>query len=61
MEATVNIKELQERWMKFYVNIMVLRSADTKAKVLLEAIQLTSAEYNEKVMEFFEKMEAKSP
>jgi len=59
MTMTLSIKELQEKWMKFYVNIMVLRSNDPKAAALLESIQLKSAEYNEKIMEFFEAMEAK--
>lgn len=57
---TVNIKELQEKWMKFYLNIMVLRSNDPKAAALLQAIQYKSAEYNEKIMKFFETMEAKN-
>jgi len=56
---TVNIKDLQEKWMKFYLNIMVLRSNDSKAIILLEKIQQNSAEYNEKIMKFFEEMEAK--
>lgn len=45
--------------MKFYLNIMVLRSNDPKAVALLEVIQRESAEYNEKIMKFFEEMEAK--
>ena len=57
---TVNIKELQEKWMKFYMNIMVIRSNDPKATTLLQAIQQSSAEYNEKIMKFFEEMEVKA-
>jgi citrate synthase len=54
------MKELQEKWMKFYMNIMVLRSNDPRAIALLETMQRESAEYNEKVMKFFEEMEAKA-
>ena len=60
MSMTLSIKELQEKWMKFYMNIMVLRSNDPKAAALLEAIRQASAEYNEKIMKFFEEMEAKA-
>ena len=59
MSLTLNMKELQEKWMKFYMNIMVLMSNDPKAVVLLDKIKLASAEYNEKIMKFFEEMEAK--
>ena len=59
MSLTLNMKELQEKWMKFYMNIMVLMSNDLKAVVLLDKIKLASAEYNEKIMKFFEEMEAK--
>ena len=58
-KLTLSIKELEEKWLKFYVNIMVLRSNDPKAAALLEAIRLASAEYNEKIVKFFEEMEAK--
>ena len=57
-KLTLSIKELGEKWMKFYLNIMVLRSNDPKAATLLQAIQVASAEYNEKIMTFFEEMEA---
>jgi len=60
MSMTLSIKELQEKWMKFYMNIMVLRSNDPKAAALLEAIRQASAEYNEKIMKFFEEMEVKA-
>lgn len=54
---TVNIKELREKWMKFYLNIMALKSHNVEAKKLCEEIQNESALYNEKIMDFFEKME----
>ena len=60
MTMTVSIKDIQQKWMRFYLNIMVLRSHDPKATALLEAIQQDSAEYNEKIMKFFEEMEAKA-
>lgn len=60
MSMTLSMKELQEKWMKFYMNIMVLRSNDPRAIALLETMQRESAEYNEKVMKFFEEMEAKA-
>ena len=60
MTITLSMKELQEKWIKFYLNIMVLRSNDLKASALLEIIQHESAEYNEKIMKFFEEMEAKT-
>lgn len=60
MTMTLNIKELQEKWMRFYLYIMVLRSNDPKATALLETIQRESAEYNEKVMKFFEEMEVQA-
>jgi len=44
--------------MKLYLNLMALKSNDPKAKLLLEAMQQTSAEYSEKMMAFFEEMEA---
>jgi len=34
-KLTLSIKELGEKWMKFYLNIMVLRSNDPKAATLL--------------------------
>jgi len=58
MTMTLSMKELQEKWMKLYLNIMVLRSNDPKAVALLNAIQLASAEYNEKILKFFEEMGA---
>lgn len=54
--ATLDMKELRERWMRFYMNIIILCSDDPKAKTLLDVIKQQSAEYNEKIMEFFDKM-----
>ena len=55
---TLNIKELREKWMKFYMNIMMLKSHNEQAKKLLEAIKQSSAEYNEKITQFLDDMEA---
>jgi len=60
MTITLYIKELQEKWMRFYMNIMLLRSNDPKATALLEAMQQASVEFNEKAMKFFGEMETKA-
>ena len=54
---TLDIKELREKWMKFYLNIMMLKSHNEQAKKLLEPIKQSSAEYNEKIMQFFDDLE----
>lgn len=54
---TADVKVLRKKWMKFYVNLMALKSHDEKAVKLCEQIQLDAALFNEKVMKFFEEME----
>jgi len=56
---TLDIKEMREKWMKFYLNIMMLKSHNEKAKKILEEIKQPSAEYNSKIMQFFDDMEEK--
>jgi hypothetical protein len=60
MTITLDMKELEKKWMEFYINIMMLMSNDPKAAALLEAIKQDSAAYNQKIMEFLEKMEVKA-
>ena len=55
--VTLDIKELREKWMKFYLNIMMLQSHNEKAKTLLKSIKGDAVLFNERVMAFFEKME----
>jgi hypothetical protein len=60
MTITVDMKELEKKWLDFYINIMMLMSNDPKVAALLEAIKQDSAAYNQKIMEFLEKMEVKA-
>lgn len=51
---TTNMNELEERWMKLYMNIMILKSNSPKAKELLYPFKDKLAEFNEVISAFFE-------
>jgi len=52
----VDIKKLRERWMRFYIDIARLKSYDPTAQKILDEMQLAAGLFNEKVMDFFDKM-----
>ena len=54
---TLDVGELRKRWMKLYVNLMVLKSTDPEGAKLLEAFKHMLAEMNEKVLAFFDALE----
>ena len=56
MSLTYDIKELQNRWMKLYLNLFLLKSHNPTANQLLEKFKDTLAVFNEEATEFFDKM-----
>lgn len=54
---TLNVKELQARWIKLYVNINMLRSKDPKVTAILKPFKLRISMFNEEIMAFFSKLE----
>lgn len=57
---SLDIDELRKRWMKLYLNLMMLKSHDPRAKQVLEPFQMKAAEFNEAAMGFFDDLEEKA-
>ena len=54
---TLDVEELRNRWMRFYLNIMILRSTHPEVETLMKPIKETLAETNEKLITFFDALE----
>lgn len=56
--VTTNIHELMKRYMQWYMNMMILRSNDNIADGHLSIMKEKLAEFNEFIMQFFDKFDA---
>ena len=54
---TLDIGELRERWMKLYLNIMVIKSTDDEKSRILRTFKDKIVEFNEAFIRFFDEME----
>ena len=54
---SLNVPELRERWMKLYLNLMMLKSKKPKITAFLENSKQKIAEANEYFMQFFDDLE----
>lgn len=57
-EMTTDINKLMTRWMKWYVNMSILRSTDPNVQKIMDKIKERLAELNEELMDFFDFMGA---
>ncbi len=56
-KMTLDMNELRDRWMRVYMNLMILKSTNEKAKKILEYFQGQAAEFNSVIMLFFDQLE----
>ena len=56
-KMTLDMEELRERWMRVYMNLMILQSHNEKAKKRLDYFKGQAAEFNAVIMLFFDQLE----
>ena len=56
MSVTKDMNELMTRWMKWYMNMMIIRSSDSVVEERLRRLKDKLAEWNEYMMRFFDDM-----
>ncbi len=56
MSLTYDIEELEQRWMKLYLNLFLLKSHNPKANEILEKFKDKLALFNEEATKFFDEM-----